>query len=102
MIARVLPALIALPVMGIAIAGDVVLTGEIGWIDVLDGVVSGGAIMLHKAMIVTFGGALVMQRSAWRAGQAGSRAGRRRPARRGHRLLLLVALLFSTSRAWAP
>ena len=44
MITRVLPALIALPVMGVAIAsGAVVLTGEIGWLDVLDGVVSGGA-----------------------------------------------------------
>ena len=102
MIARVLPALIALPVMGIAIAGGaVVLTGEIGWIDVLDGVVSGGAIMLHKAMIVTFfGGALsfVMQRSgvAESLVKQGAELVGADPLGVGIFSLLLVALLFSS------
>ncbi len=54
MITRVLPALIALPVMGVAIAsGAVVLTGEIGWLDVLDGVVSGGAVVPLEGVVVT-------------------------------------------------
>ena len=102
MITRVLPALIALPVMGVAIAsGAVVLTGEIGWIDVLDGVVSGGAIMLHKAMIVTFfGGALsfVMQRSgvAESLVKQGAELVGADPLAVGIFSLLLVALLFSS------
>ncbi len=102
MITRVLPALIALPVMGVAIAsGAVVLTGEIGWLDVLDGVVSGGAIMLHKAMIVTFfGGALsfVMQRSgvAESLVKQGAELVGADPLAVGIFSLLLVALLFSS------
>ncbi|MDA0948451.1 MAG: citrate transporter [Planctomycetota bacterium] len=102
MITRVLPALIALPLMGIAIAsGAVVLTGEIGWGEVLDGVVSDGAIMLHKAMIVTFfGGALsfVMQRSgvAESLVKQGAELVGADPLAVGIFSLLLVALLFSS------
>lgn len=102
MITRVLPALIALPVMGVAIAsGAVVLTGEIGWIDVLGGVVSDGSIMLHKAMIVTFfGGALsfVMQRSgvAESLVKQGAELVGADPLAVGIFSLLLVALLFSS------
>jgi hypothetical protein len=102
MITRVVPALIALPLMGIAIAGGaVVLTGEIGWIDVLDGVVSGGSVMLHKAMIVTFfGGSLsfVMQRSgvAESLVKQGAELVGADPLAVGIFSLLLVALLFSS------
>ena len=67
MIARVVPAVLVLPVMGIAIAaGAATLDATMDWHDVLDGVVSQGAFSLHKAMIVTLiGGALsfVMQRA---------------------------------------
>ncbi|MEM6572378.1 MAG: citrate transporter, partial [Planctomycetota bacterium] len=102
MITRTLPALIVLPVMGFAIAcGAVVLTGEIGWSDVLDGVVSKGALSLHKAMIVTlFGGALsfLMQRSgvAEHVVKQGAELVGADPLAVGAFSLLLVALLFSS------
>lgn len=102
MITRVLPALIALPVMGITIAaGAVVLTGDITWTDALDGVVSKGALSLHKAMIVTFlGGALsfVMQRSgvAENLVKHGAELVGADPLSVGVFSLLLVALLFTS------
>ena len=102
MITRLVPALLALPVMGVAIAsGAVLLTGEIGWGDVLGGVVSDGAVMLHKAMIVTFfGGALsfVMQRSgvAESLVKQGAELVGADPLAVGIFSLLLVALLFSS------
>ncbi|MEM6672574.1 MAG: citrate transporter [Planctomycetota bacterium] len=102
MITRVLPALIALPLMGLAIAGGaVVLTGEITWHDVLDGVLSKGALSLHAAMIVTFfGGALsfVMQRSgvAESLVKQGAELVGADPLAVGVFSLLLVALLFSS------
>ncbi|MEM1452923.1 MAG: citrate transporter [Planctomycetota bacterium] len=102
MITRTLPALIVLPVMGFAIAGGaVVLTGEIGWSDVLDGVLSKGALSLHKAMIVTlFGGALsfLMQRSgvAEHVVKQGAELVGADPLAVGAFSLLLVALLFSS------
>ncbi|MEM9382843.1 MAG: hypothetical protein AAGB93_23020, partial [Planctomycetota bacterium] len=102
MITRAMPALIVLPLMGFAIAGGaVVLTDEIGWIDVLDGVVSKGALSLHKAMIVTlFGGALsfLMQRSgvAEHVVKQGAELVGADPLAVGAFSLLLVALLFSS------
>lgn len=102
MITRVLPALLVLPVMGIAIAGSaVLLTGDASWQDVLGGVVSDGAVMLHQAMIVTFfGGALsfVMQRSgvAENLVKQGAELVGADPLAVGIFALLLVALLFTS------
>jgi len=102
MITRALPALLALPLMGIAIAsGAALLSQDATWLDVLDGVVSDGAVMLHQAMIVTFfGGALsfVMQRSgvAESLVKQGAELVGADPLSVGIFGLLLVALLFTS------
>ncbi|QDV06752.1 Citrate transporter [Planctomycetes bacterium Poly30] len=102
MISRTLPALIVLPIMGFAIAAAAwAITGELTSHDVLEGVVSEGAISLHKAMIVTFfGGALsfVMQRSgvAEQLVKQGAELVGADPLAVGVFSLLLVALLFSS------
>jgi hypothetical protein len=102
MVTRLLPALLVLPVMGIAIAGGaVVLTADASWNDVLAGVVSDGAIMLHQAMVVTFfGGALsfVMQRAgvAENLVKQGAELVGADPLAVGIFGLLLVALLFTS------
>ena len=102
MITRTAPALLVLPIMGVAIAGGAaLLSDDAGWTDVADGVVSGGAIMLHKAMIVTFfGGALsfVMQRSgvAENLVKQGAELVGADPLAVGVFGLLLVALLFTS------
>ncbi|MFM1872855.1 MAG: hypothetical protein RL398_2277 [Planctomycetota bacterium] len=102
MITRTLPALLVLPVMGVALAGSAVLiTGDATWNDVLGGVVSDGAVMLHQAMIVTFfGGGLsfVMQRSgvAESLVKQGAELVGADPLAVGIFGLLLVALLFTS------
>ncbi|MGC6487735.1 MAG: hypothetical protein ACON4Z_08840, partial [Planctomycetota bacterium] len=102
MITRTAPALLALPVMGVAIAaGAALLSDDVSWLDVADGVVSGGAVMLHKAMVVTFfGGALsfVMQRSgvAESLVKQGAELVGADPLAVGVFGLLLVALLFTS------
>ena len=102
MITRTAPALLALPVMGVAIAGGAALLSEdVSWLDVADGVVSDGAVMLHKAMVVTFfGGALsfVMQRSgvAESLVKQGAELVGADPLAVGVFGLLLVALLFTS------
>lgn len=102
MITRALPALLVLPLMGIAMAsGVVLLTGGATWQDVLGGVVADGAVMLHQAMIVTFfGGALsyVMQRSgvAESLVKQGAELVGADPLAVGIFALLLVALLFTS------
>ena len=102
MITRAAPALLVLPIMGVAIAGGAAVLSEAAtWTDVADGVVSGGAIMLHKAMIVTFfGGALsfVMQRSgvAENLVKQGAELVGADPLAVGVFGLLLVALLFTS------
>jgi hypothetical protein len=102
MIARALPALLVLPLMGIAMAsGVVLLTGGASWHDVLGGVIADGAVMLHQAMIVTFfGGALshVMQRSgvAESLVKQGAELVGANPLAVGIFALLLVALLFTS------
>lgn len=102
MISRALPALLALPLMGVLIAGSAaLLSAEVGMDDVLGGVLSDGAIMLHQAMIVTFfGGALsfVMQRSgvAENLVKQGAELVGADPLAVGIFGLLLVALLFTS------
>lgn len=102
MITRTLPALLALPLMGIALACSAVwVTGEVAWHDVLDGVLSDGAVMLHEAMVVTFfGGGLsfVMQRSgvAESLVKQGAELVGADPLAVGIFGLLLVALLFTS------
>jgi hypothetical protein len=102
MITRTAPALLALPVMGVAIAGGAaLLSDDVSWLDVADGVVSDGAVMLHKAMVVTFfGGALsfVMQRSgvAESLVKQGAELVGADPLAVGVFGLLLVALLFTS------
>jgi len=102
MIGRVLPALLVLPLMGLTIAGGAALVSPaIGWHDVLDGVLSKGAVSLHEAMVVTFfGGALslVMQRTgvAESLVKQGAELVGADPLGVGVFSLLLVALLFSS------
>ncbi|MEM8711410.1 MAG: hypothetical protein AAGG01_10695, partial [Planctomycetota bacterium] len=102
MITRALPALIVLPIMGIMIGASALgISDEVGWNDLLEGVISGGAISLHKAMVVTFfGGALsfVMQRSgvAEQLVKQGAELVGADPLAVGVFSLLLVALLFSS------
>ncbi len=102
MITRTLPALLALPLMGIALASSAVWCGDgVTWHDVLDGVVSDGAVMLHQAMVVTFfGGGLsfVMQRSgvAESLVKQGAELVGADPLAVGIFGLLLVALLFTS------
>ena len=102
MVTRTLPALLVLPVMGIAIAsGAVLLSDAVSFQDVLGGVVSDGAVMLHQAMIVTFfGGTLsfVMQRAgvAENLVKQGAELVGADPLAVGIFGLLLVALLFTS------
>ena len=102
MVTRTLPALLVLPVMGIAIAsGAVLLSDAVTYQDVLGGVVSDGAVMLHQAMIVTFfGGTLsfVMQRAgvAENLVKQGAELVGADPLAVGIFGLLLVALLFTS------
>ncbi len=102
MITRALPALLALPLMGVGIAcSAAMLSPDATWLDVSDGVISGGAVMLYKAMVVTFfGGALsfIMQRSgvAESLVKQGAELVGADPLAVGVFALLLVALLFTS------
>jgi hypothetical protein len=102
MFTRALPAVITLPLMGIAlVCGAALLDGNISGQDILKGVISDGALKLHEAMIVSFfGGALsfVMQRSgvAESAVKQGAELVGANPLPVGVFSLLLVALLFTS------
>ncbi|MCA8974334.1 MAG: citrate transporter, partial [Planctomycetes bacterium] len=102
MFTRTLPALITLPLMGIAIAGGAAcIDGGIGWHDLLGGVISDGAMRLHAAMVVAFfGGAMsfLMQRSgvAESLVKHGAELVGADPLAVGVFSLLLVAMLFSS------
>jgi hypothetical protein len=102
MFTRALPAVITLPLMGIALAcGAAWIDGGISQQDILKGVLSDGALKLHEAMIVSFfGGALsfVMQRSgvAESAVKQGAELVGANPLPVGVFSLLLVALLFTS------
>ncbi len=63
MVARILPAILALPLMGIAIAGGAaVLSPDVGANDLFAGVIGAGSLRLHEAMVVAlFGGMLSAQ-----------------------------------------
>ena len=102
MFTRVLPAVITLPLMGIAlVCGAAWIDGSISSQDILKGVISDGALKLHEAMIVSvFGGALsfVMQKSgaAESAVKQGAELVGANPLPVGVVSLLLVALLFTS------
>ena len=102
MFTRALPAVITLPLMGIAlVCGAALIDGNISGQDILKGVISDGALKLHEAMIVSFfGGALsfVMQRSgvAESAVKQGAELVGANPLPVGVFSLLLVALLFTS------
>ncbi len=67
MFTRTLPALLVLPVMALGIAGSTALiTGELSFRDINEGVIAAGAFRLHEAIIVAmFGGIIsfMMQKS---------------------------------------
>jgi hypothetical protein len=102
MFTRALPAVITLPLMGVAlVCGAALIDGGISSHDILKGVLSDGALKLHEAMIVSiFGGALsfVMQKSgaAESAVKQGAELVGANPLPVGVVSLLIVALLFTS------
>lgn len=66
MFLRKIPALIALPLMAIAIAGIEVIAGKLTWIDLTIGVIADGSMRLVEPIIISFLGGMLsflMQKS---------------------------------------